>query len=56
MVIMDQGMTMETFNKEKILKSKYNEILAREEVYWKQKSHEGWLEEGDRNTTKKKNR
>lgn len=43
-------MTMDTFNEENILKSKYNEILAREEVYWKQKSPEGWLNKGDRNT------
>ncbi|XP_057823837.2 uncharacterized protein LOC131036058 [Cryptomeria japonica] len=48
--IMDQGMTLEAFNKEKALKSRLNEILAREEVYWKQKSREGWIKEGDRNT------
>ncbi|XP_059070772.1 uncharacterized protein LOC131860384 [Cryptomeria japonica] len=48
--ILNHGITMEAFNKEKTLKLKLNEILAREEVYWKKKSREGWLKEGDKNT------
>lgn len=31
------------------LKSKFDEILLREEIYWKQRSKEQWLKKGDRN-------
>ncbi|XP_057835614.2 uncharacterized protein LOC131045996 [Cryptomeria japonica] len=48
--ILYHGMTLDAFNKEKMLKLRLNELLAREEVYWKQKSREGWLKEGDKNT------
>ena len=34
----------------KILRSKLEDILAKEEIYWKQKSIELWLKEGDKNT------
>lgn len=38
------------FDKLKSLKSQLEEILSREEIYWRQKSRELWLSEGDRNT------
>lgn len=38
------------FEKEKTLVAEYKEILAREESYWRPKSQEVWLNEGDLNT------
>jgi hypothetical protein len=34
----------------KILKMEVNELLEKEEVYWKQRARIAWLKEGDRNT------
>lgn len=38
------------YMKEKSLLTEYEETLAREENFWKQKSRENWLESGDKNT------
>lgn len=38
------------FLKEKALLSEYEKTLSNEEIFWKQKSSETWLSDGDRNT------
>lgn len=48
--IIQNGMSSESFLQERDLKNQYNEILAREEIYWWQKSREYWLKEGHKNT------
>ncbi|XP_057840889.2 uncharacterized protein LOC131050696 [Cryptomeria japonica] len=48
--IIQKGMSSEMFLQERDLKSQYSEVLAREDIYWRQKSRECWLGEGDRNT------
>ena len=40
----------EDFKEEKILRKELDECLAKEESFWRQKSREVWLKEGDRNT------
>ncbi|XP_059067537.1 uncharacterized protein LOC131858342 [Cryptomeria japonica] len=49
-LIIANGMTNLEYEAEKLLKKKYAEILTREEVYWKDKSRENWIAEGDSNT------
>ncbi|XP_059064902.1 uncharacterized protein LOC131856952 [Cryptomeria japonica] len=49
-VVMQNRMTCETYEAEKKLLCEYEGIMAREEIYWKLKSRETWLEDGDRNT------
>lgn len=43
-------MNQETYQKEKTLKIELENILAKEELFWKQKSRETWLNAGDKNT------
>ncbi|XP_057871955.1 uncharacterized protein LOC131078305 [Cryptomeria japonica] len=49
-IVMQYGMTLETYEAEKKLLCEYKGILAREEIHWKHKSRETWLEDGDKNT------
>lgn len=44
------GLSEEDFQIEKVLNKQYVEVLAREEIFWRKKSRETWLKEGDRNT------
>lgn len=48
--VMVEGMNRMDFLKEKELKSGLSEILAREEIYWRDKARELWIKEGDKNT------
>lgn len=49
-VILNRGMSRVEIEKEKELIMEYNEILLRGECYWRSKSRDTWLEEGDLNT------
>ncbi|XP_059067892.1 uncharacterized protein LOC131858612 [Cryptomeria japonica] len=49
-LVMNHSMTNTEFELEKSLKDQYAEILKREETYWKEKSRELWITDGDLNT------
>ncbi|GLJ40989.1 hypothetical protein SUGI_0848590 [Cryptomeria japonica] len=48
--VLEKGMDEHLFLKEKSLLFEYEKILSKEEIYWRQKSKETWLKDGDRNT------
>lgn len=48
--IVASGMSSAMYDKLKLLNLQLSETLAREESYWRQKSRDLWLSEGDRNT------
>ncbi|XP_059068451.1 uncharacterized protein LOC131858970 [Cryptomeria japonica] len=48
--IINNGMDEDLYKQEKSLNNQYAEVLAREETFWRQKSRENRLKEGDRNT------
>ncbi|XP_059065753.1 uncharacterized protein LOC131857344 [Cryptomeria japonica] len=48
--VLKSGMDEILFLREKTLLKDYEDILAKEEIYWRQKSRESWLKDGDRNT------
>ncbi|XP_059068365.1 uncharacterized protein LOC131858903 [Cryptomeria japonica] len=48
--IVASGMSSLLYDKLKLLNLQLSETLAREESYWRQKSRDLWLSEGDRNT------
>ena len=43
-------MNEETYSSQNNLQSQWEDLCAREEMYWRQKSRELWLQDGDRNT------
>ena len=50
--IIQNGMNEDTYVSQKNLQWEWDELCAREETYWRQKSRELWLQDGDRNTKK----
>lgn len=48
--VIKNGMTNEDYARENALKEKLVELLKREEIYWKDKSQEVWLSEGNANS------
>lgn len=50
--IIQNGMDSTTFHHQLLLQSEWEEISAREEIFWRQKSRELCLKKGDQNTNK----
>ncbi|XP_059068466.1 uncharacterized protein LOC131858981 [Cryptomeria japonica] len=48
--VLQHGLGGKVLDEIRSLRSELDEILAREEVYWRQKSRELWLADGDKNT------
>ncbi|XP_059066356.1 uncharacterized protein LOC131857673 [Cryptomeria japonica] len=48
--VLEKGMDEHLFLKEKSLLFEYEKIMSNEEIYWRQKSRETWLNDGDCNT------
>ncbi|XP_057816420.1 uncharacterized protein LOC131029792 [Cryptomeria japonica] len=48
--VIRHGMDQVLYETEKRLLGEYEDILANEEIFWKQKSREVWLSDGDKNT------
>lgn len=44
------GMFNEDFDRERALKEDLKEVLAREDIFWRDKSREVWLKDGDSNS------
>ena len=48
----DHGLFDVLLSKEEVLVKELEEWELHEEIYWKQKAQDNWLQEGDRNTKK----
>lgn len=48
--VIKNGMFRNDFEKEKWLKNEHKDVLAIEELYWRDKSREAWLRSGDHNS------
>ncbi|XP_059071401.1 uncharacterized protein LOC131865961 [Cryptomeria japonica] len=48
--VIRHGMDQVLYETEKRLLGEYEDTLAKEEIFWKQKSREVWLSDGDKNT------
>ncbi|GLJ17755.1 hypothetical protein SUGI_0309900 [Cryptomeria japonica] len=51
MKIMEKGMNCDDYMEEKKLKEQLAEIIAKEEIYWRDKAREIWIKEKEKNTT-----
>ncbi|GLJ16593.1 hypothetical protein SUGI_0284150 [Cryptomeria japonica] len=51
-IVISIGMSNNEFAREKQLKSELSELLLKDEVFWRDKSRECWIKEGDLNTKK----
>lgn len=48
--VISHGMTQTKFRIENDLKEKHVQLLAKEEIYWRDKACDTWLKAGDSNT------
>ena len=49
-IIIQKGLSPELYYEQKYLKEEWEELCSREEIYWRKKSHELWLRDGNKNT------